>query len=146
MGIIPRIMTSKTLVDTPFPPLTGLSFLLVFLTHLLFACSSGAGLFEMAELIAHSEHYHRQEVVVMGTVKDVQLVTDRDGQPAFQFFLADGSGTLKVLARMEVQEGDHIIVEGVFNRRRQSGRLTVYNEVKALSIRPLNRFNPDLVG
>ena len=108
---------------------------------------SDADVLEMAELIAHSDHYDRQAVVVVGTVNNVQSVINRDGQPTIQFLLEDRSGTVKVTGRdLEVQNGDQVIVEGVFNRRRQPGRLTVYNEVKATSIRPLNGFNPDLVG
>ena len=71
---------------------------------------------------------------------------DREGRPAFQFFLKDAFGTLKVLSRTQVEEGDQVIVEGTFTRRRQSGRITVYNEVNASSVRPLNQFDPDLVG
>jgi hypothetical protein len=37
-------------------------------------------------------------------------------------------------------------VEGTFTRRRQGGRLAVYNEVNAIVIRPLNQFDADLVG
>jgi hypothetical protein len=139
-------MTSKTLVQTPSRPLAGLSFGMVLVVSSLLSSPSTAGLLEMTELIAHPEHYHRQEVVVMGKVKQVQLGTDRQGQPAFKFFLEDGKGTLKVISRIEVQDGDQVIVEGVFSRRRQGGRIAVYNEVDALSVRPLNSFNPDLVG
>ena len=39
-----------------------------------------------------------------------------------------------------------MIVEGVFSRIRQAGRTTIYNEIKALSIKPMGRLNPDLVG
>ena len=111
------------------------------------ACSSAsAHLLEMTDLMAHPQHYDRKEVIVMGQVINVQQATDRQGQPAFQFLLKDGVGILKVLSRMEVQDGDQIIVEGTFTRRRQSGRLPVYNEVTATSVRALNQFNPDLVA
>jgi cytochrome c-type biogenesis protein CcmE len=107
-----------------------------------------AGFLEIAELLAHPEQYDRQEVVVSGKVTNVQLATNRQGQPAYGFLLQDHAGTLKVvsLGQAEVREGDQVIVEGVFSRLRQAGRTIVYNEVKALSVRPLNRLNPDLVG
>jgi cytochrome c-type biogenesis protein CcmE len=107
-----------------------------------------AGFLEIAELIAHPEQYDRQEIVVVGKVTNVQLATNRQGQPAYGFLLQDHAGTLKVvsLGQAEVREGDQVIVEGVFSRLRQAGRTIVYNEIKALSIRPLNRLNPDLVG
>jgi hypothetical protein len=127
-------------------PLTALSCWMVLVVTLLCSSSGDAGLLEMAELMAHPEHYDRKEVVVMGAVKQVQAVTDSKGQPAFKFFLEDGVGTLKVTSRTEVQDGDHIIVEGTFTRRRQAGRVAVYNEVNATSVRPLSQFNPDLVG
>jgi len=107
-----------------------------------------ASLIEIAELIAHPEQYDHQDVVVTGRVMNVQLATNRQGQPAFGFLLQDQAGTLKVvsLGQVEVREGDQVIVEGIFSRLRQVGRTIVYNEIKALSIKPLSRLNPDLVG
>lgn len=110
--------------------------------------ATAAGLLEIAELLAHPEQYDHQDVVVVGKVMNVQLATNRQGQPAYGFLLQDQAGTLKVvsLGQAEVREGDQVIVEGVFSRLRQAGRTIVYNEIKALSIKPLNRLNPDLVG
>lgn len=110
--------------------------------------AKAAGLIEIAELLAHPEQYDRQDVVVTGKVTNVQLATNRQGQPAYGFLLQDQAGTLKVisLGYAEVREGDQVIVEGVFNRLRQVGRTIVYNEIKALSVKPLSRLNPDLVG
>ena len=110
--------------------------------------ASAASLLEIAELIAHPEQYDHQDVVVSGKVTNIQLATNRQGQPAYGFLLQDQAGTLKVvsLGQVEVREGDQVIVEGVFSRLRQAGRTIVYNEIKALSVKPLNRLNPDLVG
>ncbi len=107
-----------------------------------------AGLLEIAELLAHPEQYDRQEIIVAGKVTNVQLATNRQGQPAYGFLLQDHAGTLKVvsLGQAEVREGDQVIVEGVFSCLRQAGRTIVYNEIKALVIRPISRLNPDLVG
>ena len=107
-----------------------------------------SGLLEITELLTHPEQYDHQEVVVTGQVTNVQLATNRQGQPAYGFLLKDPAGTLKVisLGQVEVREGDQVIVEGVFSRLRQVGRTTIYNEIKALSIKPINRLNPDLVG
>ena len=112
------------------------------------AVTSAAGLLEIAELLAHPEQYDHQDVVVSGAVTNVQLATNRQGQPAYGFLLKDQAGTLKVisLGQAEIHEGDQVIVEGVFSRLRQVGRSIVYNEIKALSVKPLNRLNPDLVG
>lgn len=103
---------------------------------------------EIAELLAHPELYDHQDVVVTGKVMNVQLATNRQGQPAYGFLLQDQAGTLKVvsLGQVEVHEGDQVIVEGVFSRLRQVGRTIVYNEIKALSVKPLTRMNPDFVG
>jgi len=105
-------------------------------------------LLEIAELLAHPEQYDHQDVVVSGKVTNVQLATNRQGQPAYGFLLQDQAGTLKVvsLGQAEVREGDQVIVEGVFSRLRQAGRSIVYNEIKALSVKPISRLNPDLVG
>jgi len=107
-----------------------------------------SGLLEITELLTHPEQYDRQEVVVTGQVTNVQLATNRQGEPAYGFLLKDQAGTLKIisLGRIEVREGDQVIVEGVFSRLRQAGRTIIYNEIKALSIKPMNRLNPDLVG
>ena len=107
-----------------------------------------SGLLEITELLTHPEQYDRQEVVVSGQVTNVQLATNRQGEPAYGFLLKDQAGTLKIisLGQIEVREGDQVIVEGVFSRLRQAGRTIIYNEIKALSIKPMNRLNPDLVG
>jgi cytochrome c-type biogenesis protein CcmE len=107
-----------------------------------------SGLLEITELLTHPEQYDRQEVVVSGQVTNVQLATNRQGEPAYGFLLKDQAGTLKIisLGQIEVREGDQVIVEGVFSRLRQAGRMIIYNEIKALSIKPMNRLNPDLVG
>jgi hypothetical protein len=106
------------------------------------------GLLDLADIIAHPDQYDRQEVVVSGEVTNVQLATNRQGQPAYGFLLKDQSGTVKVigLGQAEIKEGDQVIVEGIFSRLRQAGRTIIYNEIKALSIKSLNRLNPDLVG
>ena len=110
--------------------------------------ASAASLLDLADIIAHPDQYDRQEVVVSGQVTNVQLATNRQGQPAYGFLLKDQSGTVKVigLGQVEVKEGDQVIVEGIFSRLRQAGRTIIYNEIKALSIKSLNRLNPDLVG
>ena len=110
--------------------------------------AAASTLIEIAELLAHPELYDHQDVVVTGKVMNVQLATNRQGQPAYGFLLQDQAGTLKVvsLGQLEVHEGDQVIVEGVFSRLRQVGRTIVYNEIKALSVKPLTRLNPDFVG
>ena len=107
-----------------------------------------SGLQEIIEILSHPEQYDRQEVMVAGQVTNIQLATNREGQPAYGFLLKSQAGTLKVisLGQVEVREGDQVIVEGVFSHHRQSGRVIIYNEIKALSIKPMNRLNPDLVG
>ena len=138
----------------PYTGDSGIMFLVILVLALPWiflqavSAEAGAGLVQIAELLAHPEQYDRQDVVVSGKVTNVQLATNRQGQPAYGFLLQDGAGTLKVvsLGQAEVREGDQVIVEGVFSRLRQAGRTIVYNEIRALSVRPLNRLNPDLVG
>ena len=126
--------------------LSALLLLLAFISLPLLVHASG--LLEITELLTHPEQYDRQEVVVTGQVTNVQLATNRQGEPAYGFLLKDQAGTLKIisLGQIEVREGDQVIVEGVFSRLRQAGRTIIYNEIKALSIKPMNRLNPDLVG
>src|SRR5215467_792558 len=122
--------------------------MLVFASLLAPGTLFAAGLLDLADIIAHPDQYDRQEVVVSGQVTNVQLATNRLGQPAYGFLLKDSAGTIKVigLGQVEVKEGDQVIVEGIFSRLRQAGRTIIYNEIKALSIKSLNRLNPDLVG
>lgn len=146
-------MTPKTVSPHPFVPLVA-PFLFIFMLCLFAPESPGTtpalsnGLIEIAELLAHPEQYDHQDVVVTGKVMNVQLATNRQGQPAYGFLLQDQAGTLKVvsLGQLEVHEGDQVIVEGVFSRLRQVGRTIVYNEIKAISVKPMTRLNPDLVG
>lgn len=123
-------------------------YLMLGCGFLLQGAAFASGLLNLAEIIAHPDQYDRQEVVVSGQVTNVQLATNRQGQPAYGFLLKDSSGTVKVigLGQVEVKEGDQVIVEGVFSRLRQAGRTIIYNEIKALSVKSLNRLNPDLVG
>jgi hypothetical protein len=148
IAIIAPQMTGKTLVHTSIRPLLHPSIWMVFgLVSLLSTLvPAAAELLEVADVIARPQHYDRKEVVVMGQVSGVQAITDKQGHPAFQFLLKDNVGTIKVISHREVQDGDQIIVEGTFTRRRQGGRLAVYNEVNAIVIRPLNEFDADLVG
>ena len=137
----------------PSLPLLAVTLLILVITGLstsfsLETSANASSLTEIAELLAHPEQYDHQDVVVAGKVTNVQLATNRQGQPAYGFLLQDQAGTLKVisLGQLEVREGDFVIVEGVFSRLRQVGRVIVYNEIKALSVKPLNRLDPDLVG
>jgi hypothetical protein len=124
---------------------------LVLLFLPLFAlpvAASAETLMAIPDLVAHAEAYDRQMVTVAGRVSDLQLATNRDGQPAYGFLLKESDKTLKVigLGRPEVRDGDPVIVEGVFSRHRQVGRNIIYNEIKATVVRPMDRTNPDLVG
>ncbi len=130
----------------------GVAFALLsigFSASLALVPSAGADtLIEIAELLAHPEQYDHRDVTVTGKVTNVQLATNRQGQPAYGFLLQDQAGTIKVisLGQLEVHEGDFVIVQGTFSRLRQVGRVIIYNEIKALSVRPVNRLDPDLVG
>jgi cytochrome c-type biogenesis protein CcmE len=122
-----------------------LSLLVLIMAPIFVHASS---LLEITELLTHPEQYDHQEVIVTGQVTNVQLATNRHGEPAYGFLLKDQAGTLKIisLGQVEVREGDQVIVEGIFSRLRQAGRTIIYNEIKALSIKPMSRLNPDLVG
>ncbi len=148
-------MTTQPAIQRTFLVRAVVFFLLVLPISPLFSGSlagtppaAASGLIEIAELLAHPELYDHQDVVVTGKVMNVQLATNRQGQPAYGFLLQDQAGTLKVvsLGQLEVREGDQVIVEGVFSRLRQVGRTIIYNEIKALSVKPLTRLNPDFVG
>ncbi len=147
-------MTTRSSTPAPFVSSVAVFLLLLFICPCLPGVLgtatpvAAASLIEISELLAHPEQYDHQDVMVTGKVMNVQLATNRQGQPAYGFLLQDQAGTLKVvsLGQLEVHEGDQVIVEGVFSRLRQVGRTIVYNEIKALSVKPLTRLNPDFVG
>jgi hypothetical protein len=114
----------------------------------LSARPAGAGMVEVADLVTHPDQYDKQMVIVVGRVTSVQTAENRQGQSAYGFLLKDANGTVKVigLGKTDVHEGEQVIVEGVFSRLRQAGRAVVYNEIKANSIRPIDRLHPDFVG
>lgn len=112
------------------------------------AAASAGGMLEVADLLSHPEQYDRQMVVVVGRVSNFQIGANQQGQLGYGFLLQDEGGSIKVvgLGKADIRNGDQVIVEGIFNRLRQTGRRVVFNEIKASLIRPLDRFNPDLVG
>jgi hypothetical protein len=124
-----------------------LGLMLMVVTWIPISAPAG-GMLEVTELLSHPEQYDKQSVMVIGRVTNLQIATNRQGQLAYGFLLKDDSGSVKVigLGKADVRDGEQVIVEGVFNRLRQTGRAIIYNEIKAGLIRPLERLNPDLVG
>jgi hypothetical protein len=106
------------------------------------------GMLEIADLVARPDQYDRQAVVVVGQVSNLQTAANKEGQSAYGFLLKAGDRSVKVigLGKTDVHEGDQVMVEGVFSRLRQTGRAIVLNEIKANTVRSLDRLNPDLVG
>jgi hypothetical protein len=106
------------------------------------------GMVRLADLITHPDQYDKRLVTVAGEVTNLQTATTKQGQSAYGFLLKSPNGTVKVigLGTMDLQEGEQVIVEGVFNRLRQAGRMIVYNEIKASMISHMSRMNPDLIG
>ena len=123
--------------------IVGLFSLMLLPTHPVLA-----GMVEVADLVTHPDQYDKQMVIVVGRVTSIQTAENRQGQSAYGFLLKDTNGTVKVigLGKTDVHEGEQVIVEGVFSRLRQAGRAVVYNEIKANSIRPIDRLHPDFVG
>lgn len=103
---------------------------------------------EMAELLAHPEQYDKQIVSVVGEVANLETFVTRNGQSGYAFLLKASGGTVKVIGMGTVpaQNGESVLVQGLFNRLRQAGRSAVLNEIKAELVQPLNRFIPELVG
>ena len=136
---------------TQFSPLmktTILAGVFGFLFSLFPSLLIAANVLEIAELVSHPEQYDHQAVIITGQVSNFQLATTRDGRPAYGFLIKDQAGTVKVVAlgQAEIREGDLVMVEGIFSRMRQSGRAIVFNEIKAIDVRSMNRLNPDFVG
>ncbi|WP_447972650.1 OB-fold nucleic acid binding domain-containing protein [Nitrospira sp. Kam-Ns4a] len=143
MQVFGLLLRSVRVVCRP----TLLSWLLLLVTAASGDLVAG-GRLELAELLSHPEQYDKQVVTVVGRVSNLQIASNRQGQLAYGFLLKDGNGSVKVVAlgKAEVHEGDQVIVEGVFSRQRLAGRSFIYNEIKASSVRSLERFSPDFVG
>lgn len=131
-----------------FRCLFGLTFLSLLYVTLPSVPLAGAAMLEVADLVSHPDQYDKQMVVVVGRVSTIQTAENRQGQTAYGFLLKDGNGIVKVigLGKTDVHEGEQVVVEGVFSRLRQAGRTIVYNEIKASTIRPIDRLHPDFVG
>lgn len=127
---------------------TGGAALLLLTLAWPFPPAASAGRLDLADLVAHAEQYDRQVVTVVGRVSSLQIASNKQGQLAYGFLLKDGSESVRVFAlgKAEIREGDQVVVEGVFSRQRLAGRAATHNEIKANSIRSLERFNPDFVG
>lgn len=102
----------------------------------------------LADLITHPDQYDKRLVTVAGEVTSLQTATTKQGQSAYGFLLKSPNGIVKVigLGATDLQEGEQVIVEGVFNRLRQAGRMIVYSEIKASMVSHMTRMNPDLIG
>ncbi|MFQ5993003.1 MAG: hypothetical protein ACE5NA_11255 [Nitrospiraceae bacterium] len=124
------------------------TFATVLLLASLPGLVSAGAMLEVADLISHPDFYNKQMVAVIGKVTDLRRATNKKGEAFYGFLLEGTQGKVKVIGRgrSAVADGEQVIVEGVFNRIRRSGRAVVYNEIKATGIRSLDRFNPDLVG
>ncbi|MEE8494250.1 MAG: hypothetical protein V3S25_09430 [Nitrospirales bacterium] len=129
----------------------------MLLAFLLFAVCGAApiwasGMLEIAELVSAPAQYDQQKVAVVGHVSNLTTAKNRKGQTFYGFLLKDTDGTVdgtvKVLGpgKAPVREGEYIMVEGIFRRLRQFGRVARYNEIKPTLIRTLARLHPDLVG
>ena len=124
------------------------TFTMVLLLASLPGLVSAGAMLEIADLLSHPDFYNKQMVAVIGKVTDLRRATNRKGEAFYGFLLEGTQGKVKVIGRGKstVADGEQVIVEGVFNRIRRSGRAVVYIEIKATGIRSLDRFNPDLVG
>ena len=112
------------------------------------AALQASSMVRIADLVSHPDVYDKRMVTVAGEVTNLQTASNRQGQTAYGFLLKTPNGIVKVigLGQTDLQDGDQVIVEGVFNRLRQAGRAIVYNEIKVSTVQHMDRLNPDLIG
>jgi len=107
-----------------------------------------SGMLEIAELQSNAEQYDKQKVSVSGKVTKIRTAKTGKGKFVYGFLLERGNSMVKVVGfgKPPVQEGEEVMVEGIFQRFRRGRNNPLLNEIKASLIRTLDRLHPDLVG
>lgn len=91
----------------------------------------------VGEILGSPGQFDRKEVVLTGRAEDVRPRSSHRGNEYTTFTLMDESGRINLFGwgKLAISAGDRVEVHGVFQRVKQVGRYTFYNEVDASSVR-----------
>jgi hypothetical protein len=94
-------------------------------------------------IVSNPSGFDHQTIMLQGTAVAVKETTSQRGNDYTTFKLQDpGSGdsiSIFTWGHPVLGNGDHVRVEGVFEREHHQGRYTFYNEVEASKVTPLSR-------
>jgi len=84
-------------------------------------------------LLQNPERYDGKTVIVEGEITSYQEKVSRRGNPYTTFRLEDNGFSVAVFARdhLGLKDGLRVRVSGVFQKVKQVGRYTFYNEISA---------------
>ncbi len=87
----------------------------------------------VAALLQNPERYDGKTVIVEGQITSYQEKFSRRGNPYTTFRLEDNGFSVAVFAwgHLGLKDGVRVRVSGVFQRVKQVGRYTFYNEISA---------------
>ncbi|MGB9807578.1 MAG: hypothetical protein ACPLSJ_03340 [Thermosulfidibacteraceae bacterium] len=108
--------------------------ILVFLTIFIsfsFICAQIAT--SVSEILTNPDKYDNKAVQVPGKCINVKHKVSRKGNPYTVFELADKGGSIKVFSfgYLAINEGDKVIVKGIYQKVKMVGPYIFYNEIDA---------------
>ncbi|MGC8915167.1 MAG: hypothetical protein ACP5K0_06555 [Thermosulfidibacteraceae bacterium] len=108
--------------------------ILVFLTIFIsfsFICAQTAT--SVSEILTNPDKYDNKVVQVTGKCINVKHKVSRKGNPYTVFELADKGGSIKVFSfgYLAINEGDKVIVKGIYQKVKMVGPYIFYNEIDA---------------
>ena len=87
-------------------------------------------------ILAAPDRYDGQPVTLQGAVTHLSKRVSRRGNPYYTFDLRDKSGTIRVFSFGEApcSENSPVTVDGTFEKVKQAGRYTFFNEITATRV------------
>jgi len=98
---------------------------------------------KISQIINNPDKYHNQYISVEGYIEKIKQKTSHKGNQYTTFSISDREGnSLKVflwgwegIEKQEIEEGDKVEVEGIFQKVKYVGKYKFYNEIEARKIR-----------
>jgi hypothetical protein len=91
-------------------------------------------------IVSSPSSFDHQTVTLQGTAVAVKETTSQRGNDYTTFKLQDGGDSVSIFTwgHPPLGNGDHVQIEGVFEREHHQGRYTFYNEIEATKVTPLH--------
>ena len=112
--------------------LLGVGVLALLLVMLCAIVAAQAASTSPSEILANPDRFDRQTVTMSGTITNLQERVSRAGNQYYTFDLSDGRRAVRVFSfGASPCRGGQATIEGNFEKVKQQGRYTFYNEVTA---------------